>query len=166
MAVSKSLGIKSNSLIYAWIRKHGSSSAAGVPRPGKGPKGRTVYPLALKQRAVAMVKTERKTCAEAAAALGVPADRVTKWTREGVKRGGKGDQLPAVVPEAVLVAVPTRQHRGPPSPFSSKDTRQYLLMMEQSTLAGIRDGRIKNLRDNPELVLALNALCASAAMED
>lgn len=74
---------------------------------------------------------------------------------------------PALLPvPQVIVAQPTRQHRGPPSAFSNKDTRQYLLMWEQSLLAGIRDGRIKNLRDNPEIVLALNALVASQGGEE
>jgi transposase-like protein len=185
--VSRDIGVDSNSLIYAWRDKYAgdikrSAKAAakmapdvlladGVPSPHFGPKGRTVYPLALKQRAVTLVKIEKLSVQEAAKQLSVAPDRIHKWVKEGIKRGAKGEikrGLPAVQapPSQVIVATPTRQHRGAPSPFSSKDTRQYLLMMEASTLAGIREGRIKTLREHPELVLALNALVACERGEE
>lgn len=188
LAVSRDIGIDSNSLIYAWrdkyaadIKRSAKAAASIAPgvlittTPSKGPGGRTIYPIALKQQCVALVNISKLSYDDAAAQTGVPKDRIEKWVRTGIKRGARGDLVKSKVmgkagppvpaaPAQVVVAQPTRQHRGP-SPYSNKDTRQYLLMMEQSLIQGIREGRIKNLREHPELILSLNALAASEVTE-
>lgn len=175
MAVARSIGINSNSVIYSWrdkyaadIKQSAKLAAKMAPAaiisdkasaPHRGPKGRAVYPDSFKQQAVALVKIKGLSKAQAATQMNVPAGLVRRWIKAGYK-----PQLPAVIAPAQVVSTPTRQHAAP-SPYSRKDARQYLLMWEQCVLAGIREGRIKNLREHPEHALALNALVALEADE-
>jgi transposase-like protein len=166
LSVSRDLGLPGTSLIYKWRKQYGDTDRPSISaKSTKGPSGRTVYSLAVKERAIHMVKHEGRSLKETAKELRIPSGRVESWVRNGVKRGMRGEAGAVIIQEQVAVIAPTRQHRSP-SPFSNKDTRQYLLLMEASVLAGIRDGRIKTLRDNPELVLALNALVSCERGED
>lgn len=180
MDVSRSIGVNSNNLIYTWISQYKDTTGptgenvGSVPKPTKGPKGRLVYPLALKQRAVALVMVSHKTHDEAAAELQIPKDRVVKWVREGVKRGAKGDQARAQAGELIVAPKPAQPvavavqsvPRRPkhPSAFGPQDTGHYLQLWERQMLADIRSGKVNGFNATDALVI--NALVSSKASDE